>query len=376
MKTPSRQSFIYGLALLLVFCGFAIISAQAQNREKYIISAEAGGVNMVSGDVLVVRKGETDQEELTSTDDLRSGDRVITGQDGRVEVLLNPGSYLRVAEDSEFELADASLDRLLIRLTKGSAIVEASGGDGVELSINIKTPQTEALITRGGVYRFNVNSNHTTEIIVHKGRVQYGAGLTERLRGGRKALIGGGLAQLASTSKKDHDEFDLWSKQRAELLARANHRLQQRQRVLTAAFNTFDWNTPHTRLGVWVYSPDVRGYCYLPDGTRVWTSPYGFRYGTGTGYYNSCYSCPGTRPGGGGNNYPTTNTTTAGGGGGGGNSGGGNGGNNGGGNTTPTYVPPPSPPATPVYTPPPSPPPPAPVDGGRSTPSRTEQSPN
>ena len=45
-----------------------------------------------------------------------NGDAVRTGLDGRVEMLLNPGSYMRVGENSEFELADNSLNNLEVRL--------------------------------------------------------------------------------------------------------------------------------------------------------------------------------------------------------------------------------------------------------------------
>src|SRR5688500_20348166 len=79
------------------------------------------------------------------TDDLRAGDRVRTDFDGRVEILLNPGSYLRVGGNSEVEMSNNSLDNLALRLIKGTAIVEATGVDDLELNINISTPHPKQI---------------------------------------------------------------------------------------------------------------------------------------------------------------------------------------------------------------------------------------
>ena len=74
--------------------------AQTQNREKFVISAKAGGINAVTGQASVSSRGEADWQ-LMVTDDLDAGDKVRTDYDGRVEILLNPGSYLRVGGNSE-----------------------------------------------------------------------------------------------------------------------------------------------------------------------------------------------------------------------------------------------------------------------------------
>src|ERR1041384_1508420 len=116
------------------------IVSLAQNREKYVISAKAGGINAITGQASVHSKGEVDWQQLSITDDLDAGDRVRTALDGRVEILLNPGSYLRVGGDSEVELSDNSLSNLEVRLLRGTAIVEATGMDGIDLNIGISTP--------------------------------------------------------------------------------------------------------------------------------------------------------------------------------------------------------------------------------------------
>ncbi|MDT4896784.1 MAG: hypothetical protein QOH25_1861 [Acidobacteriota bacterium] len=288
MKSASRSSLIIiGLALL-IGSGLAM-TAEAQNREKYVISATAGGINYVSGNVTVQRRGALRQEALTATDDLKTGDSVTTAPGGRVEVLLNPGSYMRVDERSEFELADASLDSLRVKLVKGSAILEVTGADGMRLEIGVQTPQTEAVIIKRGIYRFNVLPNETTEISVRKGRALYGRGLSNEIKGGQKVLIGQKLLEVAKLEKKNQDTLDLWSKERAETLAHANRKLQSR--ALVAAMNSFNerdsfgrgWSARYGS-GLWVYNSRLGIYCFMPLGWRYWSSPYGYDYPTAFGF--------------------------------------------------------------------------------------------
>src|SRR5207253_8732298 len=181
MKSGLRAIMkVTGLALCLALAVTATV--QAQNREKYVISAKAGGINLVSGDVTVRHEGAKTRQALTAKDDLGSGDVVLTGQGGRVEVLLNPGSYMRVSENSEFELTDASLDALQVKLSSGSAILEVGSADGVKVAINVVTPQSSVLITKGGIYRFNVSPGEMTEIFVRKGKLLLGKGVENQIK--------------------------------------------------------------------------------------------------------------------------------------------------------------------------------------------------
>lgn len=287
MKSAARHILIAGGLALSVTFGLAL-TARAQNREKYLISAKAGGVNHVTGSVMVRRKGERSERALSSTDELWTGDRVTTGVSGRVEVLLNPGSYMRVAENSEFELTDASLDNLLVTLLKGSAVVEVTGGDNVELALGINTSQAETLIVKGGIYRFNALPNDTTEVVVSKGRAIIDKATPSRVKGGRKVIIRGQAAEVAKVDKKNQDTLDLWSKERAKTLAHANRRLERS--TLWTAFNDYTWGdmsrwgqiSPRFgSLGLWVLNSRTGIYCFLPTGPTAWSSPYGHRYGNG-----------------------------------------------------------------------------------------------
>lgn len=317
MRRASSLPVSLLLASAIILC--CSIVNFAQNREKFVISAKAGGINAITGQASVHARGENDWQQLNITDDLNAGDRVRTEVDGRVEILLNPGSYLRVGGDSEIELSDNTLANLEVRLLRGTAIVEATGADELELNINISTPHTNFAIVRQGLYRLNVVPGDGTELIVRKGRVILN-GTHTKVKGGNKVIFNASnvsVAKLTKDEKKavDKQEVDVWSKERAELLAKANRRITDR--MMTSAFASFrDFDPWGRRLGFWFYSSRSHCYTFLPF-------YYGIRSPYGNSYWNTAYYSPRPStayPRGGGGSYPS------GGSGGGSSSSGGNGG--------------------------------------------------
>jgi len=279
MRKASSLPVLFTLSVAFILC--CSIVNFAQNREKFVISAKAGGINAITGQADVHPKGESEWQQLSITDDLDSGDRVRTANDGRVEILLNPGSYLRVGGDSEVELSNNSLANLEVRLLRGTAIVEATGADGLELNINISTPHAKLAIVRQGLYRLNVIPNDATELIVRKGRVILSDDSHTKVKGGNKVVFSATnvtVAKLTKEEKKAQEDVDNWSKERAETLAKANRRINDR--MLTSAFASFrDWDPFSRSNGLWFYNSRLGCYTFLPF-YYGWGSPYGNSYST------------------------------------------------------------------------------------------------
>ena len=277
LSLPSLSIAVLVLLLPLV--------VQAQNREKFVISARAGGVNLVTGRASL-RHGGTEWQQLTIKEDLEAGDVVKTDGDGRVEMLLNPGSYLRVGENSEFELADNSLENLEVRLIRGTAIVEVAGVGDEPLFIGITTPHAHMSIIRRGLYRVSVVPGDTTELIVRKGRVMLEDTHT-KVNGGNKVVFSGNTFSVAKLKNEKKDDLEAWSKDRAQYLAQANNRIPRRTLLTFASSFSYDW-FPYNRNGFWLYSPNARCYTFISS-TADYLSPYGGYY-SGFGYYG-CVEC-------------------------------------------------------------------------------------
>ena len=321
-----RRTVIALFPLILVVLSSV---AFAQNRERFTISAKAGAVNTVVGRVMVTRQGQQPQL-LSSTDDLAAKDVVTIGMTSNAEILLNPGSYLRLGENSEFQFDDISLDHLKLRLTKGSAIVEATGVADMDLGIEVATPNGTFTIIRSGIYRINVEEK-ASELAVYKGRANYGANKADVLKGGTSVRLSNGVAELAKVPK-EKDAFELWSKQRAQLLAKANERLSRR--ALNGYLSDRGWDSwfwGPRRFGLWTFNASFGCYTFLPF-YYGWSSPYGHYYGSyywRGGYYGtnpnpiivnnqgtlpgtSGGPGPGTSPGPGGSSGPGTGPSAGG----------------------------------------------------------------
>jgi len=258
------------------------LTAAAQTRDKFVISAKAGGVNAVTGRATMRAHGESEWQQLTIKEDLQAGDIVRTANDGRVELLLNPGSYLRIGENSEVELSDNSLQNLEVRLTRGIAIVEATGFDGAELLINITTPHTRMAIVRRGLYRVSVVPGDATELIVRKGRVMLDGSHT-KVEGGNKVVFSNSsfsVAKLRDADKK-RDDLEAWSKDRSKTVAQANRGFNQRDMSLAMLRYNNSWGRS-SLSGIWMYSAGYGCYTFFPFQSG-WGSPYG------GSYYNSMF---------------------------------------------------------------------------------------
>jgi hypothetical protein len=293
-NTPSRILF----ALLFVSACAAGV-ARADVRDYRVISARAGGVNFVSGDVSVRRAGAQEWRALPASGELKGGDAVRTGAGGRVEILLNPGSYLRAGAGTEFTLAEADLEDLRVELARGGAVVEATGYSDLDLSITVATPRTRVRILRSGVYRIDVGPDGAAEVAVFKGRALVGETL---VKGGKLARVAGaaGGVEVSKLEKERRDPLDLWSRERGKELARANEKLTRSS--LASAFGQGGFDNlfgAHRRShGFWFWNDRSMCYTFVPF-YENWRSPYGHWYGTGVMIYpprRGTWSGPGFPP--------------------------------------------------------------------------------
>lgn len=240
-----------------------VISRDEQS--KYVISAKSGVVNTTEGEVNVQHLtlfAAGASEALLSEDQLKRNDKVTTGANGRAEILLNPGCYLRLAENTEIVyLFDDFTNK--IKLLRGSAIIEATVIDGLIL---VQTPRARFDIVWNGLYRFNVDADGKSEVAVRKGRVMVG---DTEIKEGKRAVAEGNTAMVASLNKKDTDLFDEWSKRRAEALIAANRQLSKSglRGSLRSSFLS----------NAWIFDPFFGSYTFLPY-TSGHSSPYGGKY--------------------------------------------------------------------------------------------------
>ncbi len=300
------------LCVLTATIGFAqderTISSAA--GDLYVISAKAGGINLVEGSVSVQRS-TGDSGYLVKGDSLEAGDKVSTAADSRVEVLMNPGSFVRMNQNSEFEFTTTNLDDLNLQVNRGSAIFEVFASN--DFNVTVTTPKAKFYLIKTGVYRVNVLENGIGKLEVYNGKAQIGNLKADTIEKGQSATVDGDQIAIADFDRKNLDDFEDWSKSRAKLISKANKKLATK-RLTNSLLATNNINC-YDSLGLWVFNGRYNSYSFLPFGAG-WRSPYGFGLGTSTGICHNSYNDYFYRrqrqryPRGGGNGGGTTSTNT------------------------------------------------------------------
>ena len=226
------------LLLLTVATLVVHIPAQdAQDQEEQIpnIPAVLSGLraNAVEGDVVYVR--ENAKFPVEADLELKQADTLRTAANARVELLLQPGNFLRAGANTECQFLDDRYDRLKFLLNKGTLTFELLKNDwedtsdffeslkqGFEL-IRVITPNAEVFITQPGIFRINT-ADGRTELIVRRGEAVIDG---RRVKEKRAAVASGGSVNVSEVDVKVEDAFDKWGPERSEKLIEANHALKK-----------------------------------------------------------------------------------------------------------------------------------------------------
>src|SRR5450759_1079064 len=138
-----------GILSVLVLAGLGATTALAQS----VISAQSGMINYTEGRVLL-----NDRDiQVTSTrfPQVRVQD-VLSTKEGRVEVLLNPGSFLRMGENSSMRLVSSSLTRPSVEVLSGSVVLEVAAESKDEL-ITLTWKDVTLSLVKHGVFRLDTD---------------------------------------------------------------------------------------------------------------------------------------------------------------------------------------------------------------------------
>ena len=250
--------------------------------ELYVISAKAGNVNFTQGKVAVAKKiGRSGY--LLKGDRLEIGDKVSTGADGRAEILLNPGSYVRLGANTEFEFVSTSLDDLKIRLKSGSAMFELIADK--EFVVSIETPKAGFQAIESGIYRVDVLADGSGKILVYNGKAEVDGTAETFVKKGRTATVSGSVVAVEKFDRDNKGDLEIWSKARAKELVKINSKLQRDdlRNTLLNSYNRRGWGF-NDSFGLWAFDRISGQYCFVPFGYG-WGSPYGYYYGRDLYYF-------------------------------------------------------------------------------------------
>ncbi len=232
-----------------------------------------GSINYVEGKTFV--DGQPLAPNTIGSVALQAGQTLST-QDGRAEILLTPGIFFRVAQNSVVQMTSPDLANTAVTLERGRALVE----------VDQLLPQNNIVINENGVST-RVTKPGLYEFDSMQGLVRVFDGKASVAMNGRAMDVNGGHQILADTTgkvkthgfnkKKYEDDFYRWSSLRSSYLTEANVDAARRYAGGSG------W-APGVWAGAnWYWDPWFDAYTFIP-GDGIFFNPFGW------GFYSPWYA--------------------------------------------------------------------------------------
>jgi hypothetical protein len=276
------------LKILAVTLGCAAISGLAPAQQ--VISTKSGTLNNVEGKVLL--DGKPVEVKIGNFPMVRKESELRTDE-GRAEVLLGPGVFLRMGESSAFKMLDDRILETRLELLSGSMVVE-SGGLQKDESVTVIYKDATINLLKDGVYRLD---SEPARLMVYDGEAKVlQNGQTQSVKRARLLPLNG-VAVAEKFDNKTGDSLFRWARHRAENLAVAN---------VSAARSAGRWGNSFGSNG-WVFNPYFGMFTYVPY-NGIYNSFWGYPFWSPREVYSAYYVPRPSYTGGGG--VPSTNHQT------------------------------------------------------------------
>jgi hypothetical protein len=255
--TIERRLVASAALMAVALSSAALCSAQS------VISAHSGTVHYFDGDVSI--EGVPLQAKAGKFSEVKEREVLRTGQ-GRAEVLLTPGVFLRVAENSSIQMIDNRLASTRVEVVSGSAIVES---DDPQMSLK-NSPVTIVY----GSYQVRMVKHGLVEISSEPSQIKVFKGEAEVTTASNRAIIKDGqvmpfaaglVAEKFDT--KSGDDLYLWTRDRSQSLSAAN---MSSARSLSES-PSGSWN------GGWYFNRYMDMFTYVPA-YGMGASPFGYGF--------------------------------------------------------------------------------------------------
>jgi hypothetical protein len=191
-------------------------------------------------------------------------DQMLSTERGKAEVLLSPGVFVRVGDNSEIRMVNPELVNPQVEVVKGEAMVEVDMKPKPEhLAIFQRGAETSLL--KAGLYRFDADEG---KIQVIDGKAQVADnGQTKDIGKGKEIVLNGSNLKPVSFDRKAEDNLYAWSQLRSGYLAEANQETAQTVYLAGGPF----WGTG------WYWNPYFATWSWLP-GDGFFYSPFGYPF--------------------------------------------------------------------------------------------------
>ena len=187
----------------------ALIAAAALAPAQKVISAKSGLVYYVQGRVSV--EGSSPLPFGDTLRQLQSGE-TLASERGRAEVLLNPGTVLRLGNMTRIRMDDIKITYPCVTILSGSAVITVRyllKPDQVEVHAGTST----IILDRPGEYRFDAGASPNLRVFQGRAAVTSAVESVPKLRRGQSIDLGD--LSIAKFDAKKTDSLERWAQLRS-----------------------------------------------------------------------------------------------------------------------------------------------------------------
>jgi hypothetical protein len=230
--------------------------------------ARPGTVNYTEGQVTV--DGQPVASKQLGSTEVAPGQVLQTAQ-GKAEVLLTPGVFLRLGDQSSLRMVSPSITDTRVELLSGRATLEVDLLEK-ENRLLVRDGGADVRVDKKGLYAFNASQ---PSVAVYDGKVtaQVADRSVEVGKGKELTLEPSASLKPQKFDKNETDDLYAWSKLRSEYVAEAN----------ASSVQTVVAGNPGWWAGTgWYWNPWYSTWAFVP-GAGYFGSPWGF------GFYSPAY---------------------------------------------------------------------------------------
>jgi hypothetical protein len=271
------------MRFLVVGCSLGVLAAGSACAQ-YVISAHSGVVQYVEGRAYL--NDQLIEPKFGQFPDIKENQEFRT-EEGRAEILLTPGVFLRLGENSAIRMLSTHLTDTKVEVLSGAAMIECN---------DVPKDNSIQAIYKGNAIRFEKQGLYRIESEPARLRVYEGEAVVTdsagqlTLRRGKETSLSGVLV-AESFDRKDQDSLYSWSDRRAAYVSQAN--LVSANAVSNSGYSGYGYGNGlfgsslfggynglgygPSFLGGWMFNPMFGMYTYMPY-SGFGYSPFGYTY--------------------------------------------------------------------------------------------------
>jgi hypothetical protein len=254
----------------LVLSGL-LLTAVCAMPQAYTISAKPGAINYIEGNAFLNDKPIS--EKNLKSKFLGANDTLSTDM-GKAEVLLTPGVFLRLGDNSQIRMVSPSLTDTQVEVNRGEAMLEVTGLMK-DNNILILDHGSITTIEKDGLYRFTADNPPTAAVLDGKAIVTVGNHKIDLKKDKETVLAEDLKAEKLDLNKTD--DLYAWSNVRSEYEAAASYRVSQTAYSSSGSggWRGFGYNGFYGPG--WYWDNGFSSWAWLP-GMGAFYSPFGYGF--------------------------------------------------------------------------------------------------